>query len=143
MICYATEEEAQKTIEGIKNKEGWTAERYKIKWGIKDQENKEYNKGNRINSWTMENLERQRYACNSKDHEIRNWNKNLNIFVTNKKGTSANQLRYIMEEYCNVTRIKIRSGNWYQVKAAIVCYSEKEEGEIAIKEINKCNGWRA
>ena len=59
----------------------------------------------------MENLERQRYACNSKDHEIRNWNKNLNIFVTNKKGTSANQLRYIMEEYCNVTRIKIRSGN--------------------------------
>ena len=50
MICYVTEDEAQKAIESIKNKEGWTAERYKIKWGIKDQENKEYNKGNRINS---------------------------------------------------------------------------------------------
>ena len=40
MICYTTEDEAQKAIEGIKNKEGWTVERYKIKWGMKDQENK-------------------------------------------------------------------------------------------------------
>ena len=40
MICYKTEDEAQKAIEGIKNKEGWTVERYKIKWGMKDQENK-------------------------------------------------------------------------------------------------------
>ena len=38
-----------------------------------------------------------------------------------------------MEEYGNVTRIKIRSVNGYQVKAAMVCYSEKEEAEIAIK----------
>ena len=42
---------------------------------MKDQENKKYNKGNRINSRTTENLERQYYACNSKDHEIRNCNK--------------------------------------------------------------------
>ena len=48
-----------------------------------------------------------------------------------------------MEEYGNVTRIKLRSGNGYQVKAAMVCYSEKEEAEIAIKEINKYTGWRA
>ena len=75
VICYATENEAQKAMEGIKNEEGWTAERYKRKWGIKDQENKKYNKGNRINSRTTENLERQYYACNSKDHEIRNCNK--------------------------------------------------------------------
>ena len=94
MICYTTEDEAQKAIGSIKNKEGWTAKRYKIKWGIKDQENKKYNKGNRINSRTTENLERQCYVCNSKDHEIRNCNKKLNIFVTNKERTSANQLRY-------------------------------------------------
>ena len=137
MICYTTEDEAQKAIEGIKNKEGWTAKRYKIKWDIKVQENKKYNKGNRINSRATENLERQCYVCNSKDHEIRN------IFVTNKERTSANQLRYIMEENGNVTRIKIRSGNGYQVKAAMVCYSEKEKAEIAIKEINKYTGWRA
>ena len=143
MICYATEDEPQKAIEGIKNKEGWTAERYKIKWGIKDQENKKYNKGNRINSGTTENLERQCYACNSNDHEIRNCNKKQNIFITNKEGTSAKQLRHIMEEYGNVTRNKIRSGNGYQVKAVMVCYSEKEEAEIAIKEINKYTGWRA
>ena len=143
MICYATEDEPQKAIEGIKKKEGWTAERYKIKWGIKDQENKKYNKGNRINSGTTENLERQCYACNSNDHEIRNCNKKLNIFITNKEGTSAKQLRHIMEEYGNVTRNKIRSGNGYQVKAVMVCYSEKEEAEIAIKEINKYTGWRA
>ena len=93
MICYAKEEEAKKTIEGIKNKEEWTAERYNIKWDMKDQENKEYNKGNRINSRTKENLERQRDACNSKYHEIRNYNKKLNIFVTNQEGTIANQLR--------------------------------------------------
>ena len=31
MICYATENEAQKAMEGIKNEEGWTAERYKRK----------------------------------------------------------------------------------------------------------------
>ena len=48
-----------------------------------------------------------------------------------------------MEEYGNVTRNKIRSGNGYQVKAVMVCYSEKEEAEIAIKEINKYTGWRA
>ena len=48
-----------------------------------------------------------------------------------------------MEEYGNFTRIKIRSGNGYQVKAAMVCYSEKEEAEIAIKEVNKYTGWRA
>ena len=48
-----------------------------------------------------------------------------------------------MEEYGNVTRIKIRSVNGYQVKAAMVCYSEKEEAEIAIKELNKYTGWRA
>ena len=29
------------------------------------------------------------------------------------------------------------------MKAAMVCYSEKEEAEIAIKEINKYTGWRA
>ena len=48
-----------------------------------------------------------------------------------------------MEEYGNFTRIKITSGNGYQVKAAMVCYSEKEEAEIAIKEVNKYTGWRA
>ena len=48
-----------------------------------------------------------------------------------------------MEEYGNVTRIEIRSVNGYQVKAAMVCYSEKEEAEIAIKELNKYTGWRA
>ena len=143
MICYATEDESQKAIEGIKNKEGWTAERCKTKWGIKDQENQKHNKGNRLNSRTTENLERQCYACNLKDHEIRDCNKKLNIFVTNKEETSANQLRYIIEEYGNVKRIKIRSGNGYQVKAAKVCYSEKEESEIAIKEINKYTGRRA
>ena len=63
MICYTTEDEAQKAIECIKNKEEWTAERYKIKWGIKDQENKKYNNGNRINSRTTEKLETQCYAC--------------------------------------------------------------------------------
>ena len=116
MICYATEDEAQKAIEGIKNKEGCIAETCKIKWGKKDQENKKCNKGNRKNSRTRENLERQCYSCNSKDHGIRTCNKKLNIFVTNKEGTSANQLMYIIEEYGNVTRIKTRSGNRYQVK---------------------------
>ena len=48
-----------------------------------------------------------------------------------------------MEECSNVKRIKIRSGNGYQVKAAMVCYSEKEEAETAIKEINKYIGWRS
>ena len=120
-----------------------TAERYKIKVEIKDQENKKDNKGNRINSRTTEKLERQCYACNSKDHEIRNCNKKLNIFVTNKEGTSANQLRYIMEEYGKVKRIKIRPSNRFQVKAATVCHSEKEEAETAIKEINKYTEWGA
>ena len=46
-------------------------------------------------------------------HVIQNCNKKLNIFVTNEEGTSANQLRYIMEEHGIVTRIKIRSGNGY------------------------------
>ena len=67
IICYATEDEARKAIEGIKNKEGWTAARFKIKWGIKNQENKKDNKGNRINSRTTGKLERQCFACNSKD----------------------------------------------------------------------------
>ena len=131
VICYATEDELQKAIECMKNKEGWTAERFKIKWGIKDQEKKKHNKGNRLNSRTTENLERQCYACNLKDHEIRDCSKKLNIFVTNKEETSANQLRYIIEEY------------GYQVKAAKVYYSEKEESEIAIKEISKYTGRKA
>ena len=97
MICYATGDEAQKAIEGIKNKEGWTAERYNIKLGIKQKENKKDNKENRINSGLAEKLQIQNYACNSKDHEIRTCNKKLNIFATNKEGTSGNQLRYIME----------------------------------------------
>ena len=120
-----------------------TAERYKIKVEIKDQENKKDNKGNRINSRTTEKLERQCYACNSIDHEIINCTKKLNIFVTNKEETSANQLRYTMEEYGKVKRIKIRPSNGYQAKAATVCYSEKEEAETAIKEINKYTEWGA
>ena len=43
--CYATEDEAHKAIEGIKNKERWTAEIYKIKQGIKDQEIRKIIKG--------------------------------------------------------------------------------------------------
>ena len=31
-----------------------------------------------------------------------------------------------MEEYGNVTRIKVGTGNGYQVNAAMFCYSEKE-----------------
>ena len=127
MICYSTKDEAHKAIESIKNEEGLTAERYKIKVAIKDQENKRDNKGNKIDSRTTEKLERQYYPCNSIDHEIRNCTKKLNIFVTNKEGTSANQLRYIMEEYGKVKRIKIRPSNRYQVKAATVCYSEKKK----------------
>ena len=56
------------------------------------------------------------FTCNSKDNEKRTCNKKLNTFVANKEGTSANQLMYIIEEYGNVTRIKTRSGNRYQVK---------------------------
>ena len=53
----------------------------------------QHSTGKRINSRTTEKLERQCCACNSKDHEIRNCNKKISIYVTNKEGTSANQLR--------------------------------------------------
>ena len=52
-------------------------------------------------------------------------------------------MRGIMEEYGKVKSLKVRFHPNNTKNEAVICFSTEEEAQLAITEIDTCEGWRA
>ena len=84
-------------------------------------------------------------GCGSKEYKIQKCTKKNNIFVTNRVRCKIKEgeMRGIMEEYGEVKSLKLRFHPNNTRNEAMICFSTEEEAQLAITEINNCEGWRA
>ena len=83
------------------------------------------------------------YACGLKEHLIKSYKKNTNLFVTNAEwpDISEEELKYFLEEYEKGNSIKTGRTIYLGRNEALVCYRTVEEAKIALADINMYQEW--
>ena len=146
--CLETREQAKLAIKMSNKTKQYVANEYKHKKQTNNRNNNTKEKYKRYKKPVEENQHQETktcYACASKEHLIKTFKKNTNLFVTNKEwpDISDKELKYYLKEYGKVKSIKTRRNRYLGRNEALVCYRTTEDAKTALADINMYQGWTA
>ena len=140
VVIFSTKYSAEKAITGINKTNKYIARKYEYETNsevLLIQETNQEKQSTELQNQKLHPVEC--YACGSSNHILKDCNKKYNIYVSYREEETLNEteMRQIMEEYGKVKKVRIKRDRYgYQQQRAMICFSNKKEAAIAIKERN-------
>ena len=146
MACLATKEQEKLATKMLNKTKQYVASEYTHKMQTNNLTNNTKEKDKRYKKPVEEKQQTKTCsACGSKEHLIKTCKKNTNLIATNEEWPyiSEEELKYYLEEYGKVKKIKTRRNRYLGRNEAPVCYRTAEKAKTAFADINMYQGWTA